>query len=146
MIRKIILSLLFFVMSFFSNYSLCNDILESEDSCWWEHMISPELAHKNKEKFDAFRALALPLGQYFITGGGPLGIRDLRVINDIDIVVSNELWNSLSAQYGVVVTNGITKIVFSNINVEAFREGSFGAAEEISDNRRVKDRMVASKF
>lgn len=105
--------------------------------------ISPELARVNREKFEAFRSLALPLGQYFIIGSGPIGIRNLRVINDIDIVVSFELWNSLAQKYGIVEKNGVTKVVIPNINVEAFREDySFGNSEAILANRHFADRIA----
>lgn len=107
--------------------------------------ISPELACANREKFEALRSLALPLGQYFIIGSGPIGIRNLRVINDIDIIVSFELWNSLAKKHGAVETNGVTKIVFPNINVEAFREDySFGNSEAILVNRHFSDRIAGA--
>lgn len=79
----------------------------------------------NQEKFSALRRLNLPTGQYAITGSGPLGIRNLKTIGDIDIIVSQELWNDLAAQYGVTAQNGVRKIVFPGGIVEAFQEGSF---------------------
>ncbi len=102
--------------------------------------MNSKIYNKNKEKFDAFRELNLPLGQYFITGGGPLGVRNLRAIGDIDIVVSQELWDDLAKQFGVVEDKGVTKIVFPNIDVEALREGSF-SGEASEKNRSVADRL-----
>jgi len=99
----------------------------------------------NQEKLDAFRALNLPVGQYFITGGGPLGVFNLRAINDIDIVVSQELWDVLAQKFAVVEIKGVTKIVFPGINVEATREGSF-LGEPIEEGRRVSDRLSRAEI
>ncbi len=64
-----------------------------------------------------------------------MGLRD---INDIDIVVSLELWEVLSRKYGSVNMGSVTKIVFPDMDVEAFREGSFGEFEEQIIGRRVR--------
>jgi len=79
----------------------------------------------NQEKFSILRKLNLPNDQYAITGSGPLGIRNLKEIADIDIIVTPELWNVLATKYGITVHNGVEKIVFPGEVIEAFREGSF---------------------
>ena len=55
---------------------------------------------ENKQKFDLVKSLNLPIGHYAITSSGPLGIRGIRLINDIDLVVDNELWQTLKKKYG----------------------------------------------
>jgi hypothetical protein len=79
---------------------------------------------RNDEKFDAARALNLPLGRYAITSSGPLGIRDIREISDIDIIVDNELWQVLSARFGTVTEGEVTKIRPNEV-IEVFSEASF---------------------
>lgn len=79
----------------------------------------------NQLLFKSFKKHNLPIDQYAIIGSGPLGIRNLREIHDIDIVVSPELQEKLSAKYGVVDDGEVKKIVFPEGNIEAFWEGSF---------------------
>jgi len=45
-----------------------------------------DVIKNNQEKFLAVRDLKLPIKQYAITGSGPLGIRKLKKIDDIDII------------------------------------------------------------
>ena len=79
----------------------------------------------NQKKFNLLISLNLPSDQYVITGSGPLGIRNLREIGDIDLIVSEELWNILVQEHGITSHNGVEKITFPGNVVEAFHEGSF---------------------
>lgn len=99
---------------------------------------------RNKEKFDHLRSFDLPLGEYLITGSGPLGIRNLKEIGDIDIIVTDELWEELENQFGAVEENGVIKIVFPGGLIEAFKEGSFkGSLENIP---RLAERIAHSEI
>lgn len=84
-------------------------------------------AKANNSKFAAIKALNLPLNQYAITGSGALGIRNLRAIGDIDIIVTSELWNILEKKHGVITENNIKKIVFPDGIIEALGEQSYSA-------------------
>jgi hypothetical protein len=53
------------------------------------------------EKLKELDALQLPREHYLIWGSGPLAIREIRLARDIDIVVSQELWKSLTQKYAV---------------------------------------------
>lgn len=75
----------------------------------------------NTEMFESLRAFNLPMGEYLIIGSGPLGIRNLKTIGDIDIIVTPKLWDSLADQYGI---SG-EKISFPGGIIEAFSEKSF---------------------
>ncbi|MGD2169520.1 MAG: hypothetical protein PVI40_04700 [Chlamydiota bacterium] len=79
----------------------------------------------NQEKFDALRQFNLPIDQYAITGSGPMGIRNLKIIGDIDIIVSEKLWNDLASKYGIIDQNGVKKIAFPGGIIEAFYQDSF---------------------
>lgn len=79
---------------------------------------------ENDAKFDMVRALKLPHGQYAITSSGPLGIRGIRLIGDIDMIVTEPLWQTLVQQYGTIIEDGITKIRIGG-EIEVLGEGSF---------------------
>ena len=83
-----------------------------------------EIKNLNRHKFDAIKALNLPLGQYAIASSGALGIRNLRIINDIDIIVTQELWDTLAKQHGITTENGFNRIVFPDGIVEAISNSS----------------------
>lgn len=78
----------------------------------------------NDVKFQLVRDLNLPLGKYAITSSGPLGIREIREIGDIDLVVNDDLWNELASAYPVIEEQGVTKIRISQ-DIEILNEGSF---------------------
>ncbi len=84
-----------------------------------------QIKMKNQKKFNALRAFDLPVGQYVIISSGPMGIRNLREIGDIDLIVTPELWRVLAERYGVVEKEGKCKIDFPGSDIEAFWEGSF---------------------
>lgn len=83
------------------------------------------IASKNLSKFSTVRSLNLPKGHYAISGSGALGIRNLRHINDIDLIVSQELWDSLVKKYDVIIEDGIKRIALPGGLIEAFADFSF---------------------
>jgi hypothetical protein len=103
---------------------------------------SSEFAKANQGKFAAIKALNLPIDQYAITGSGSLGIRNLRAIGDIDIIVTPELWNILEKEYGITDENNVKKIVFSNRIVEALGEHSFYTEKKDRNAPTIKDRIA----
>lgn len=46
-------------------------------------------------------ALGFVIGQYAITGSGPLAVRNLREASDLDIIVLPEVWSQYSKTYPV---------------------------------------------
>jgi hypothetical protein len=50
----------------------------------------------NKRLFEELKKLNLPADQYVVFGSGPMGIRGMREIHDVDIFVTEKLWNELS--------------------------------------------------
>lgn len=85
-----------------------------------------KMKHHNQHKFEALRKFHLPINQYAISGSGPLGIRNLREIADIDIIVTPELRDTLAAKFGIVDDGEVKKIIFPrDDDIEAFWEGSF---------------------
>jgi len=101
------------------------DAKASKDS--WAQLVAffKESLNGNLEKFSELKSFNLDPSQYAIIGSGPLGIRNLKIIGDIDIIVTPELWGELAAKYGVIDRDEVRKIVFPGADIEAFREGSF---------------------
>lgn len=83
------------------------------------------IIHNNQEKFSKLRQLNLPRDQYAITGSGPMGVRNLKAIGDIDIIVTEELWGHLVSKYEIADQNGVRKVVLPGGVIEAFYQGSF---------------------
>ena len=104
------------------------------------------MQQNNREKFSALRSFQLPIDQYAITGSGPLGIRNLKAIGDIDIIVTPKLWNELTEKYGVTDENGVRKIIFPGEVVEAFGEGSFYSAPSDPQAPSVASRIRDSEI
>jgi hypothetical protein len=100
----------------------------------------------NDEKFFNLKKYKLPTGQYAIIGSGPLGIRNLREIGDIDIIVSAELQDKLVKRYGIVDTGQVRKIVFPDDNIEAFWEGSFYSHPQDKDTPTVAQMIARAEI
>ena len=101
--------------------------------------------NSNQQKFEILRQLNLPLGRYAISASGPLGIRNLRDIADIDLIVAPDLWEALARQYGIINTGNVIKIVFPGGLIEAFREGSFYADPD-PDAPTVAERISSAEI
>jgi len=99
----------------------------------------------NRALFDELRSLDLPASEYVVVASGPLGIRNLRAMGDIDILVSDNLWAELETKYDKVYDHEAYKIRISP-SVEAFCGSSFGpgipgsptAAEQIAQSELIE--------
>lgn len=47
----------------------------------------------NADLFKEIKELNLPLGEYALFGSAPMGIRGLKQCRDVDIIVTEKLWN-----------------------------------------------------
>ena len=63
------------------------------------------------------KKLDLPKDKFAITSSGPLGIKGIREINDLDIIVCPDLWNELSEKYKVIKENNFESICIGNIQI-----------------------------
>lgn len=86
-----------------------------------------KIGERNREKFDILRKFDLPITEYAITASGPIGIRNLREIQDIDLIVTGKLWDHLVAKYGMTNINHIKKVLLPGGLIEVFCEESFGS-------------------
>ena len=99
------------------------------------------IRENNQAKFAVLKRMNLPIDQYAIIGSGPLGIRNLREIGDIDIIVTPELWASLAEKYGITDTGSVKKIIFPGGIIEAFWQESF-----YSDPKDPRDPIMAERI
>lgn len=68
--------------------------------------------------FGELRALALPAGQYAVFGSGPMGVRGLRDIRDVDVIVGASLFAELSQRYVAHEGSpGLKKIQIGNVEL-----------------------------
>ena len=71
------------------------------------------------ELFAELRSLDLPADHYAVFGSGPLGIRGLHVINDVDVIVTASLFAELEARYGSEDhEHGIRRIMLFGDDIE----------------------------
>jgi len=66
---------------------------------------------------DELKSLNLPAGKFAIFGSGPIAIRGIREPNDIDIIVKQDLWNTLLNQYPGNLYHNPTCLKIGNIEV-----------------------------
>ncbi len=96
----------------------------------------------NEKLFDAIRELNLPIDQYAITGSGPIGIRNLREIGDLDIIVTKELWDTLSKEYPIAKQEGVQKLQFPSGVVEALKEYPLEEGGPTNDERIAQAEII----
>jgi len=53
----------------------------------------------NNDLFQRVREMNLPIGKYALFGSAPLGIRGLKDCHDIDIVITEDLWNEHKSKH-----------------------------------------------
>lgn len=87
-----------------------------------EHQLIKSKTLKLLRELDKYN---MPKSEYVITGSGPLSIRGIRMMSDIDMGVTKILWDTLSKKYPITEEGGVTKIRLAN-NIELFCDDSFG--------------------
>jgi hypothetical protein len=104
------------------------------------------ILEKNNKKFSVLKKYNLPLGSYSIGGSGPLGIRGLREIRDIDILVLDGLRDDLIKKYGMIDDVKVKKVLFPEGDIEAFWEGSFEITDPDTAAPLVKDIIARAEI
>ncbi|OGD84058.1 hypothetical protein A2572_04025 [Candidatus Collierbacteria bacterium RIFOXYD1_FULL_40_9] len=104
---------------------------------------------KISQLLEELSALKIPKDQVAITSSGPIGIRDLRDIGDLDIIVTPKIWHKLSKKYKTTKEDNFESIFIGNIQVLGsgswFTDPKYGTIEDdikyadiIDGNRYVK--------
>lgn len=90
---------------------------------------------KFQKLLDELKCLALPSNQYAITSSGTLAIRGIREAQDLDILVSDKLWQELSQKYAVQKTGSFESINIGNIQIlgqgSKFRDQGIASVDEL---------------
>jgi hypothetical protein len=73
-------------------------------------MTQNEVKQHTLKKLTKLKQFGLMSGEYAVAGSAPMAIRGLRMMNDIDLIVTKKQWDVLSKKYPVV-HKSVTKIV-----------------------------------
>jgi len=82
----------------------------------------------NKQLFENIKSLDLPIGKYAIFGSGPMGIRSLREMHDIDIIIDEEIYNQYKKKEGWEIKdikedgNCFRGLINHSLNIEMWRD------------------------
>ena len=60
--------------------------------------------------FEYLKSIGLSDGQFVVVGSGALAFRDIRDVNDLDVIVTEYLWNELIKKYPVVLENSVERV------------------------------------
>lgn len=96
----------------------------------------------NKELFKRVKDLNLPKGEYAIFGSGPMGIRGIRQMNDIDIIVTHKLWNAFMDKSGWELrqVDGLNGLKNKELNIEIWKDWWIGwEVEEMINKAEIID-------
>ena len=88
-------------------------------------------SHNNK-LFQKVKELNLPSGEYAITSSGSMGVRNLRKINDVDIITTKELWDQLIKKFPAIKNEFLAKINLAE-NIDVLYSGSYYREYEPND-------------
>lgn len=84
------------------------------------------------KEIEQLKKIGLHIDEFVIVSSGALAIRGIREAKDLDVIVTNSLWNKLTATYQTEVENGVERIKFDNSNIEILNP-----AQSIFGNSRV---------
>ncbi len=98
---------------------------------------------KLKELLSELDKLNIPKDKMAITSSGPLGVRNIREIGDLDIIVYPEIWRKLSQKYVVTKEEKMESMEIGNIQILGggswFTDPKYGDIETDIDNADVID-------
>lgn len=92
-----------------------------------KYIDSETIQEHNEKLFDNFKKLNLPVEEYAIVSGGPLAIRGLKKTGDVDVLVSDKLWDELKSKYPLKNIDEEKAQIISldeDVDILSFRESS----------------------
>lgn len=72
---------------------------------------------KNMKYLDELDFLKLPAGKFAIFGSGPMSVRGIRESDDLDIIVKQDLWDTLLEQYPTSLHHNPTCLKIGNVEI-----------------------------
>jgi hypothetical protein len=92
---------------------------------------------KFQKQLSLLKTLNLPKGKYAIFGSGPMAIRGIRDAEDIDLIVTEDLWKKLCKKYDV--EENAKNIAISDIEIYKDWKPVFeGMGKVISDSETIQ--------
>jgi hypothetical protein len=89
---------------------------------------------------DEVMALQLTPGAWVIFGSGAMGVRGLRDVNDVDILVLPQEWQRLVNIHASAVRNNPLRIELGNVEIlNEWIDGLPGSPEDLIANREIID-------
>jgi hypothetical protein len=99
---------------------------------------------KNQKLFDELRRFNLTMNEYLIIASGPMGIRMLREISDVDLKVTEKLWTELAKDHEVFYDAcEVMKLRLSE-NIEVMCEASFAGRNQ--DSPKIEQQIRESEL
>lgn len=76
----------------------------------------------NNDLFQRAKELKLPIGKYALFGSAPLGIRGLKDCHDIDIIITEDLWNEYKSKNWEIKAMSDGSQYFWNDEIELWKD------------------------
>jgi len=79
----------------------------------------------NKNLFNKVKDLKLPLGKYALFGSAPLGVRGLKECSDVDLIVTEDLWQKYKDKPGwkyKITEKGVEHIEVDDGDIEIWHD------------------------
>ena len=79
----------------------------------------------NNDLFQRVKKLKLPIGKYALFGSAPMGVRGLKKCSDIDLIVSEEIWEKYREKSGwdyQITENGVEHIESRDSKIEFWHD------------------------
>jgi len=100
----------------------------------------------NRILFDNFKKYNFPISEYAIVSGGPLAIRGIKKTSDVDVAVSDKLWEELKLKYPIKHVGGFNAEVISiddDTDIISFRNsGDEGLNGNPTNNEQISNAEV----
>ncbi len=76
--------------------------------------MNSEISEKFQILLNNLKALNLPPEEFVIVSSGSLAVRGIREAKDLDVVVTEKLWNELVKNYPIIEKDGVQRIDCGN--------------------------------
>lgn len=71
-----------------------------------------------KAQFEDLKKLNLPKDQFVVVSSGALSVRGIRDSNDLDVIVTELLWNKMAKEYPIIVNDFGVQTLELNSEIE----------------------------
>ncbi len=99
------------------------------------HIKGRDISYKSKVMnfkyhLDELKKLNLPEDEFVVVSSGALAVRRIREAKDLDVIVTEKLWNKLIQKYQVILQGDVERIQFdADIEILNPKQSLFGNSE-----------------